>query len=125
MDRVRKAVLTRNLPSAETQSDAGSTLEARKPLIWSEDLSLRICVNTYRLTYKQGTSEWFVYSDGKKVESAPEKARERRNDRFKEKLEQNNGWIQRMKKTPDEVADINENFKKWLSEGGGPAPVAE
>lgn len=125
MDRVRKSVLTRNLPSAEAQSDAGSTLEARKPLIWSEDLTLRICVNTYRLTYKEGTSEWFVYSDGKKDEGAVEQAREKRNDRFKEKLERNNRWVQKMKKTADEVAAINENFNRWLSEGGGPAPVAE
>ena len=125
MDRVRKSVLTRNLPNTETLSDAGSALEARKPLIWSEDLTLRICVNTYRLTYKEGTSEWFVYSDGKKNEAAVEKARESRNDHFKEKLERNNAWITKMKKTPEEVADINENFKKWLAEGGGPAPVAE
>ena len=125
MDRVRKSVLTRNLPSADAHSDTGSVLEARKPLLWSEDLSLRICVNTYRLTYKKDTSEWFVYSDGKKNSDALEKAKEKRNDRFREKLERNNRWIQKMKKTPEEVEVINENFKKWLAEGGEQAPVAE
>ena len=124
MNRVRKSVLTRNLPSSDSHSDAG-VLEIRKPLIWSEDLTLRICVNTYRLTYKQGTSEWFVYSDGKKNEAAVEKARGQRNERFKNKLEKNNKWIEKMKKTPEEVEEINKNFKTWLSEGGGSAPVAE
>lgn len=124
MNRVRKSVLTRNLPSSDSHSDAG-ILEIRKPLVWSEDLTLRICVNTYRLTYKQGTSEWFVYSDGKKDEVAVEKAREQRNERFKNKLEKHNKWIKKMKKTPEEVEEINKNFKTWLSEGGGPAPVAE
>lgn len=117
LDRIRKSVLTRNLPNTDNESDAGALQQMRKPLSYSEDLSLRICVNTYRMTFKQGTQEWFVYESGKADEERMEKAREARNKRFEEKLVKHNRWMKREKKSDADVEAINEEFKKWVEEG--------
>ena len=119
LDRIRRSVLTRNLSPHETDSDSGLLSQSRKPLLWAEDLTLRICVNTYRLTYKTGTSEWFVYSDGVQDEVAARQTTEKRNQRFREKFEMNSRWMEN--KSQQEVQKTNEDFKKWISDG--PAAV--
>ncbi len=113
--RMKNPVLMRNLPNTDAE-DLNSALQNRKPVAYSEDLTLRICVNTYRMIYKAGTSEWFVYSDGKKNEDALKAATEKRNARFK-KMEKNNRWIRDGNKNPEEVEVINENFSKWMTDG--------
>ncbi|KFZ12049.1 hypothetical protein V501_04409 [Pseudogymnoascus sp. VKM F-4519 (FW-2642)] len=115
LDRIRRSVLTRNLSPHETDTDSGLLSQSRKPLLWAEDLTLRICVNTYRLTYKTGTSEWFVYSDGVQDEVAARQTTEKRNQRFREKFEMNSRWMEN--KSQQEVQKTNEDFKKWISEG--------
>lgn len=122
LDRVLKSVLTRNLANNENESDSGLPNQSRKPLLWAEDLTLRICVNTYRLTYKTGTSEWFVYSDGKRDEAAAKATTEKRNQRFREKFEMNSRWMEN--KSQQEVQKTNEEFKKWVSEEISPAATA-
>jgi len=123
LDRVRKSVLTRNLANTEAESESGAPSQTRKPLLWSEDLTLRICVNTYRLTYKTGTSEWFVYSDGKKDEEAAKKTTEKRNRRFREKFEMNSKWMEN--KSQQEVQRTNEGFNRWIAEGVMPGSAAQ
>lgn len=115
LDRIRKSVLTRNLPSTDNESESGYPQQMRKPLSYSEDLSLRVCVNTYRMTYKAGTSEYFVYSDGKKKAELMQAATERRNTRFEEKLVKSNRLMK--DKSEEAAAKVNEDFKKWMYEG--------
>jgi paired amphipathic helix protein Sin3a len=114
-------VLTRNLPSGtDTDSDsnsplgASSALQLRKPLFYSEELVLQICVNTYQLMYKKGTSEWFIYGVGEDGDRARAET-ERRNQRFREKWELNPRWGRG--KTRGEVEATNLGFERWVKEG--------
>lgn len=118
LHRVRKSVLTRNLAAgSDADSDAGlaGAGAARKPLLWAEDLTLRICVNTYRLTYKTGTAEWFVYADGARDDAAAKAAKaatERRTRVFRDKFGTGGRWM--AGKTEAEVQKANEDFAKWV-----------
>jgi paired amphipathic helix protein Sin3a len=123
---LRKVVLTRNLPSGDTESEDGSS--QRKPLVWAEDLTLRICVNSFKIIYKQPGEEYFIYADktlGGGAEGATrkrlQKVEDARNQRFREKFGMNTKW---MKGLPhDQVQDINQNFQKWIA--GDDAPEVE
>lgn len=129
---LHKSVLTRNLPSGDLESEDGTV--QRKPRAYSEDLTLRICVNTYRIIYKQPGSEYFIYTD-KPLTWDPEKnmaiarvrlekAEESRNERFKRKFVSNSPW---MKNLPlDEVQKITAATKKWFTDGvvPGSAPAS-
>ena len=132
--RLHKSVLTRNLPSTDAESEDNNAQP--KPILFSEDLTLRVCVNTYKIVYKNPGSEYFIYTnkpltyDPKTKEST---ARERlrkfetiRNERAKEKFEMNNRWMRGLDR--DAVAKVNSDFKKWMDEGivpgsDAPAPV--
>ena len=85
-------------------------------------------VNTYKIIYREPGTEWFFYSgnpltyDPETNESA---ARERlrkfenvRTERFKEKFEMNNAWMKGLDR--DEVAKVNNDFRKWI-DGDQPA----
>jgi len=128
--RLHKVVLTRNLPSADAESEDSSAQP--KPILFNEDLTLRVCVNTYKIVYKNPGSEYFIYTnkpltmDPKTKEST---ARERlrkfenlRNDRMKEKFEMNNRWMKDL--DHDAVAKVNSDFKKWMEEGVVPGTEA-
>jgi paired amphipathic helix protein Sin3a len=122
-DRVRKSVLTRNLPSgfdSESDSDSNAS-QHRKPFAYNEGLVLRICVNTYQLTYKKETEEWFLYKD---IRESPYAAQvsENRNQRFREKFEMNSKWIKNL--TQGQVQAVNEGFEKWVRDGIIPGGVA-
>ena len=122
-NHLHKTILTRNLPSADAEIDETGVLP--KPLAYDEDLSLRICVNTYKMLYKYPGSEYFIYTD-KTLTTDPttntSAARERlrkyedaRTQRFKEKFEMNNAWMKNL--NHDEVSKITMDFKKWTDEG--------
>ncbi|PMD20809.1 transcriptional regulatory protein-like protein SIN3 [Hyaloscypha hepaticicola] len=130
--RLHKSVLTRNLPSTDAESEDSNAQP--KPILFNEDLTLRVCVNTYKIVYKHPGSEYFIYTnkpltyDPKTKEST---ARERlrkfetiRNERAKEKFEMNNRWMRGLDR--DAVAKVNSDFKKWMDEGivpGSEAPA--
>jgi len=137
--RLRKSVLTRNLPTGDTESEDGSNQP--KPLVYAEDLTLRVCVNSYKIIYKELGSEFFIYTDKPLTYDPKTKtsaARERlqkfedaRRDRFKEKFEMNNRWMKGL--NHDQVSKVTQDFKKWVDEGAvpgtetpttGPAPDA-
>lgn len=127
-NRLHKTVLTRNLPSTDTD-DASHQLKA---LVYKEDLTLRICVNTYKMMYKHPGSEFFIYTDkslGDDPKTKASAARERlqkyedaRKQRFKEKFEMNNAWMKGL--NHDEVSKVTMDFKKWTDEGVIPGPAA-
>ncbi|KAM3069342.1 Transcriptional regulatory protein sin3 [Clarireedia jacksonii] len=117
---LRKSLLTRNLPSGDTDSEDGSN--QRKPLVWNEDLTLRICVNSFKIIYKEPGSEYFIYTDktlggGENGETRQrlKKVEESRNQRFHEKFGMNNRWMKGL--NHDEVSKINQDFQKWVTDG--------
>jgi paired amphipathic helix protein Sin3a len=127
--KMHKSVLTRNVPSPDTDA------EEPKPIEYKEDLTLQICANSYKIIYKKGGSEYFIYTDkslGLNPETGVSAAKERlqkfqdaRKQRFKEKFEMNNAWMKDL--NHDQVSKITMDFKKWTDEGvlpGTEAPVA-
>ncbi|KAG9232420.1 putative paired amphipathic helix protein pst1 [Amylocarpus encephaloides] len=133
---LHKPLLTRNLPSADAEIEDAGVLP--KPLAFEEDLTLRICANTYKMMYKFPGSEYFIYTDkmmGIDSKTGQSAARERlrkcedaRTQRFKEKFEMNNAWMKNL--NHDEVSKITMDFKKWIDEGilpngDTPDPVAD
>jgi len=128
-NRLHKSLLTRNLPSVDVEAEDSNNQP--KPLVWSEDLTLRICVNSYKIVYKNPGIEYFIYGNKPLGDSKPKEsaARERlrkfenvRNERFKEKFEMNNRWMKGLDR--DEVANINSDFKKWMDDGVVPGSEA-
>ncbi|KAH9220502.1 hypothetical protein DL95DRAFT_433096 [Leptodontidium sp. 2 PMI_412] len=122
---LQKVLLFRNISGADSDFDEGNP---KKPLIYHEDLNLRIEVNTYKIIYREPGTEWFFYS-GNSLTYDPEtnesSARERlrkfenvRTERFKEKFEMNNAWMKGLDR--DEVAKVNNDFRKWI-DGDQPA----
>ena len=122
-DRVRKSVLTRNLPSGfDTDSDiSGTALQQRKPILFNEDLILQICVNTYTLMYKKGTSEWFIYNNSQDSEKAAQMT-ENRNQKFREKFHMNSKWMKNLSQA--QVQEANQSFEKWVKDGAIPSAAA-
>ncbi len=122
---LQRALLFRNLAGVDGDFDESNP---KRPLIYKEELNLRVDVNTYKIIYREPGEEWFFYSgnpltfDPKTKESA---ARERlrkfenvRTERFKEKFEMNNAWMKGRDR--DEVAKVNDDFKKWIENGNVP-----
>jgi paired amphipathic helix protein Sin3a len=120
---LHKSVLTRNLPSVDMETEDGAV--PRKPLLFSEDLTLRICVNSSRIIFKEPGSEYFIYTDKpltwdaeKNMATARirlEKAEESRNERFKRNFVNMSPW---MKDLPlDEVQKISAETRKWITDG--------
>jgi paired amphipathic helix protein Sin3a len=122
-DRIRKSVLTRNLPSGfDTDSDiSGSALQQRKPILFKEELVLQICVNTYTLMYKKNTSEWFIYKARCDADKAAQMT-ENRNQKFREKFKMNSKWMKNLSQA--QVQDVNQAFERWIKDGIVPSTVS-
>lgn len=130
---LHKSVLTRNLPNGDIDSEDLSI--QRKPLVWAEDLTLRICVNSSKIIFKEPGSEYFIYTDKpltwdaeKDMASAGvrlEKVTKSRNDRFKEKWVDNSPWMKDL--DLEVVQKKTAETRKWIADGTlpGTAPVAE
>ncbi|KAI5859667.1 hypothetical protein GGS23DRAFT_584614 [Durotheca rogersii] len=121
--RLQKAVLARNLPSSDTDSDDGNV---PKPLGFYEGLVMRICLNSSKIVWEKDTSESFVYAtepegeeDKAKAEEHRRAVTEHRDQRFREKMVMNNAWMRGM--SQDKVQKVNENFQKWFKDGVAPA----
>jgi paired amphipathic helix protein Sin3a len=131
--RMHKSVLPRNLPSGDTESEDGNNHP--KPLVYSEDLTLRICVNSFKIIYKEPGSEFFIYTDKpltwdskNKVSAAKTRLQrftESRNEKFREKFHMNNAWMRDL--NHDQVSKVTADFHKWMTDGvvpGTEAPIA-
>ncbi|KAK6070384.1 histone deacetylase interacting [Seiridium cupressi] len=127
--KLRKPVLARNLPSSDVDSDDGNL---PKPVQFDENLILKICLNTNKMGFEKGTSEYFIYNTVPATAEEKAAADERRallhewrSQHLKERFVMNNGWLSNgwMKNLPqDEVQKANENFQKWVKEGAAPTP---
>lgn len=121
--KMKKVVLTRNLPSGESENDEDAI---PKPVSYKESLTVSICLKSSKMIWAPGTSEYFVY------DQAP-KSKEQREHREKltkamsnfrelkllEKMVHNPVWAKDM--SPEEVQELNGNFRRWMDEGIAPA----
>lgn len=124
--RLQKTVLARNLPSSDVDSDDGT---APKPIRFEENLVLRICLNSNKIVWEEGTSEYFIYStepesEAQKAEAAERAAAltENRSQRFREKFVMNSPWMRDVNQ--DEVQKANEKFQRWFKDGVAPTSEA-
>ncbi|KAI1298535.1 hypothetical protein F5Y03DRAFT_367635 [Xylaria venustula] len=125
-DRLRRAVLARNLPTNDADSDDGS---APKPLKFDESLTLRVCLNSNKIVWEKETSEYFIYSvapeseeEKKKNEEHAQAVTEHRRQLFREKMFMNNAWMRGL--SQDDVQKVNEKFSKWFNDGVAPATTS-
>lgn len=123
-ERMHKAVLLRNLPTSDADFEEGSGREIRAGS--KEELIMRIAVQGYEIKFEPPPNEESLIFTNKPFGDDPSTgksyARERlqpfeniRTERFKEKFEMNNAWMKG--KSRDEVAQINDQFNKWIKDG--------
>lgn len=117
--RLQKVLLERNLPSdAKDSSDEGFS---PKPLVYSENLIVRTCLNSYKMVFEQGTSDCAVYStdsarevevDGDEDAAQAMFSAELRGEKIKERLLINNQWMKGH--SHDEVQRSKDDFQRWM-----------
>ncbi len=118
--RLQRCLLARNLPSAsDVESEIG---DAQKPVAYSEGLVLRICLNSYKIKYENGTAESFVQHPIPETDADKAKRQERllrrqehRKQRFLEKMVMNLPWMKGLSR--DEVQEKTDECKKWIEDG--------
>ena len=115
--RLQKVLLERNLPSdAKDSSEDGYT---PKPLVIHEGLVVRICLNSSKMVFEKGTSDYFVYNttsqrtaEEDEEHSAKEQfRREIRGEKLKVKMVTNNAWMKGL--SHEDVQKTNNEFQKW------------
>ncbi|OAQ62617.1 paired amphipathic helix repeat domain-containing protein [Pochonia chlamydosporia 170] len=120
--RLQKVVLTRNLPSGDTDSDSD---EVPKPLSYNESLTTSICLKSSKMVWGPGTSEYFIYDQSPKTQEERERREKftkalsaHRESKLVEKMVHNPSWTKDM--SPEEVQEQNKNFRKWMDDGVAP-----
>ncbi|KAK4170330.1 transcriptional regulatory protein SIN3 [Cladorrhinum sp. PSN259] len=114
--RLQKVVMERNLPSDAKDTDDGYS---PKPLVFQENLVVRICLNSYKMVFEKGTSDCVIYSTGRRLsdEEAQEEAakarfrRELKAERLKEKMVTNNAWMKGL--SHEEVQKVKDDYLRW------------
>jgi len=111
--------LKRNLPP---QLDEAEYNRVFTPQWSAENLTVRICLGSYRVLFDPGTEDWWVHGDRVRAKGREgvEVAREERKGAFEEKFVMNNGWMRGLSK--DEVDRKKEEYRRWIRDG--PAAVA-
>lgn len=106
---MHRVLQRRTFPLNEDSDSASmSDLEngGRKNARSEEGLVLRICVNTYKMLFQDGTSDWFYVED-----MAPIAPNSRRLERFEERFERNNNWMKNSSR--EEVDAKKEAFNSY------------
>jgi paired amphipathic helix protein Sin3a len=124
--KLQKVVLTRNLPSGDTDSDDDNV---PKPLSYKEDLTISICLKSSKMIWAPGTSEYFVYDQipknkeqWERREKVKKALSQHRENKLIEKLVHNPPWTKDM--SPEEVQEQNSKFRRWVDSGESPAKAA-
>lgn len=126
--RLQKVLLERNLPpDVKDSSDDGYS---PKPLVIHEGLVVRICLNSSKMVFEKGTSDYFVYNTGSGQRTAEEEEerqakqafrREVLGENLKEKMVTNNAWMKGV--SHEEVQKVNNEYQRW-KDGDIPQEVA-
>ncbi|KAK0630074.1 hypothetical protein B0T17DRAFT_615775 [Bombardia bombarda] len=123
--RLQKVLLERNLPS-DAKSEDGYT---PKPLVIHEGLVVRICLNSSKMVFEKGTSDYFIYKTGgfssQEDKSFHEETqvfqKEVRGERLKDKMITNNLWMKDL--SHEEVQKVKDDYERWKgSDDGLPLP---
>ena len=121
--RLQKVVLTRNLPSGDTDSDDGSI---PKPVSEEENLSVSICLKSSKMIFEPDTSEYFIYDQSPKTKEQRDRREKftkalsnHRELELTKKFVHNPKWAKDM--SPEEVQEQNSNFRKLMDEGTKPS----
>ncbi|OJJ98247.1 hypothetical protein ASPACDRAFT_79806 [Aspergillus aculeatus ATCC 16872] len=115
--QMRMPFLKRNLPAKLEQEEEYNRYY--RPLVHQDGLIIRICANSYHILYEPGSSDWWWRPTTSTDESAEEVAKEeaaikeRRRDRFMEKLVNNPSWAHGLSK--DQVDESNQRFRSWIN----------
>lgn len=125
--KLQKSVLTRNLPSGDTDSDDDSI---PKPVSYEENLTISICLKSSKMVWAAGTSEYVVYGQAPKMRDQRER-RDKfiraltnyRESKLLEKWVHNPAWTKDL--SPEEVQEQNKNFRRWMDEGIVPPGASE
>ncbi|KAM4067278.1 paired amphipathic helix repeat domain-containing protein [Hirsutella rhossiliensis] len=117
--KLQKVVLTRNMPSGDTDSDDDNV---PKPLLYSENLTTSICLKSSKMVWAPGTSEYFIYDQSPKTPIMSERRDNLRSalstirkNKLQDKMVQNPPWTRDM--SPDEVREHVDAFARWKDEG--------
>lgn len=119
---MQKVVLTRNLPSGDADSDNDYQPKA---IAYKEGLGVKVCLNTAKMMFEKGTSNFFVYNlagsseeDRATREHRSKVISELKNAEFVEKMAMNSPWMANL--SQEEVQQAKEDYQKWKDEGVPP-----
>lgn len=84
------------------------------------NLEIKVCVNTYKIFYKQGTEDFMVGKgwNNRKREAREQARRERRAGKWRDHLEKGAKWMEGMKE--DDIDKIKSVWAEWVKTGGIP-----
>jgi paired amphipathic helix protein Sin3a len=125
--KLQKVVLSRNLPSADTDADDDAI---PKPVSYKENLTISICLKSSKMVWAPGTSEYVVYDQAPKSTEQRERREKftralstHRENKLLEKWVHNPAWTKDL--SPEEVQEQNKNFRKWMDDGVVPPTATE
>jgi paired amphipathic helix protein Sin3a len=125
--KLSKVVLTRNLPSPDTDVEDGGI---PKPISYDENLVVSICLKSSKMVWGAASSEFFIYDKGPKSKDAKERHESSlknssltREAKLAEKFVLNNAWMKDLSR--EEVEKANAAFNRWVSDGVSPTSGEE
>lgn len=106
-DQVKAPLLYRSMVDNIDENYSFSVIE--------QGLMARVCVNTYKLFFESGTSDYFARPAALSQETRTPKVVNSRNTRWRNFLEGRDGWKSELEE--EEVANGEERFKVWKEQG--------
>lgn len=118
---VKTTFLKRNLPLEEEEDDDEKAQRAADLIdenYVSSGLEIKICVNTYKIFFVQGTEDSFARSINKRKidQEKYQKLKEKRLELWKERLNGKNGWKMGLKNN-EEAVKLESRINNWIKNG--------
>jgi paired amphipathic helix protein Sin3a len=106
-DQVKAPLLYRSMVDNIDENYSFSVIE--------QGLMARVCVNTYKLFFESGTSDYFARPAALSQETRTPKVVNSRKTRWRNFLEGHDGWKSELEE--EEIANGEERFKVWKEQG--------